>query len=212
MVRKVKVVELNQPTTEVDTPPVAPEPVSVIDEPSVSDLEIPVEEKPAKKPRQPRQPKEPKPPKEPKIETPVIPEDEPASDGDSINTEEIMTVISEHRKKKQAPAEEPETQPKEEAKATCPDCNKIMSAKSLKYSHSKNCKSKPPPPPPPEPKKRVSKPRQPKVAPEVAQEQYFRQEVAPTIQELIQAERAMRQDARKNKFKSLLSDAFHNNI
>lgn len=213
MVKKIKVVELNQPSTEVETPPLAPDPdpVPTVEEPTATEAIAPVGEKQPKKPRQPRQPKE------PKAESPVQKVEDPESDGDSINTEEIMTVISEHRKKKLAPVvpvEEPvPPASKEEAKATCPDCKKVMSAKALKYSHAKNCKAKPPPPPPPpEPKKRAVKPRAPKVAVETPQEQYLRQEVAPTIHELIQAERAMRQGARKQKFQSLLSEAFHNNI
>ena len=208
MVKKIKVVEMNQPVSDTEAQPVAsdPEPTQTVEEP------VQTEEAPPKKARQPREPRAPKQPRESKVPDPPV--EDPPSDGDSINTEEIMTVISEHRKKKLAPEpvaqEPPPSVCKDDIKVSCPDCKKDMSAKSLKYSHAKNCKAKPapPPPPPPEPKKRAQRPKKPQVV-EETQEQYLQREVVPTVQQLILAERAMRQGVRKQKFQALLSDAFH---
>ena len=212
MVKKIKVVEINQPTTDTEAQPASPdpEPTQTVEEP------VQTEEAPPKKVREARQPREPRAPKQPKeSKVPDPPVEDPPSDADSINTEELMTVISEHRKKKLAPEpvaqEPPPSVCKEDLKVSCPDCKKDMSAKSLKYSHAKNCKAKPappPPPPPPEPKKRAPRPKKPQVV-EETQEQYLQREVVPTVQQLILAERAMRQGVRKQKFQALLSDAFH---
>ena len=101
----------------------------------------------------------------------------------------------------QAPAKE-----KQEEKATCPDCHKVMSAKSLKYSHANNCKARAPPKQ--EPVKMVeavesSKP----VAP------FYEGSVSPQggkhpISVLMAAERAMRMGQRRQRIESLLSHAF----
>ena len=167
MVKKIKVVEMNTSNPEAieeqESNPQAidPTPTQEVAQPQESiaqDQEpaiIKEEEPKAKKPRAPRAPKAPK----EKVQAP------PPSDSDSIDTEEMIAVIKNHRasKKQPAPAKEEEvkwvahpsglklipeppappvaqaqapTKEKQEEKATCPDCHKVMSAKSLKYSHA----------------------------------------------------------------------------
>jgi len=205
MVKKIKVVELNQP---VAAPDVEPEPVEAPSEPIPMQLDTPpietppietpqVEVKPAKE----KQPRKPRAPKQPKVKEALPPTpEEPASDGDSINTEEAIAVITEHRKKKKQPEPPPPTpapEPIKEERAECPDCHKKMSAKALKYSHAKNCKANNPPP--------VKQPP-------VAQQQMVAEQPKPSLHELIQAEKIMRQGARRQKFQALLTEAFHNNL
>ena len=153
-----------------------PQPITQVQEPVITKEEEPVAIPQAepKKPRQPRQPKapfvegsvptprkeggKPKPPKEQKlVRQPIAKakaQDPPPSESDSIDTEEMVEVIKNHRAKKKQPTQaqeppiaqtkSPEAPPqaKEEEKVNCPDCGKIMSAKSLKYAHAKNCRVK----------------------------------------------------------------------
>ena len=74
-------------------------------------------------------------------------EEEPMEpDVDSEDLEELVKEYTKQRKRKQK-----ESDPR----VGCQHCGKQMSAKSLKYSHQRNCKSDPanlpPPPPPPAP-------------------------------------------------------------
>ena len=87
-----------------------------------------------------------------------------------------------------APAKE-----KQEEKATCPDCHKVMSAKSLKYSHANNCKARAPP-------KQESVKMVEAVEPS--------KPVEHPISVLMAAERAMRMGQRRQRIESLLSNAF----
>ena len=178
MVKKIKVVELNTSNPEATAEPnveqeAAPDPTPMQEPESVEPVAIPDsipqaitgEEPKAKKPRQPRQPREPRPARE--AREPRAPREQklirepPPSDSDSIDTEEMVAVIKNHRASKKQPVitkEEPPAalpppveqvqakavpQPKEE-KATCPDCKKVISVKSLKYIHAKNCRAKAP--------------------------------------------------------------------
>ena len=224
MVKKIKVVEMNTSNPEAieeqEANPQArdPTPTQEVAQPQESiaqDQEpaiIKEEERKAKKPRAPRAPKAPK----EKVQAP------PPSDSDSIDTEEMIAVIKNHRasKKQPAPAKEedvkwvahpsglkliPEppvaqaqapaapTKEKQEEKATCPDCRKVMSAKSLKYSHANNCKARAPPKQ--EPVKMVEAVESSKP-------------VAHPISVLMAAERAMRMGQRRQRIESLLSHAF----
>ena len=74
---------------------------------------------------------------------------EEPSDQCDVDSDDLAVLVKEyanerrHKLKESAP------------KVVCQYCDKEMSAKSLKYSHQKNCKedpiNKPPPPPPPTP-------------------------------------------------------------
>ena len=209
MVKKIKVVEMNTsnpeaieehdanmqakdptPTQEVAQ---AQEAITQDQEPAI----IKEEEPKAKKPRAPRAPKAPK----EKVQAP------PPSDSDSIDTEEMIAVIKNHRARKKQPVQAQEepipavaqaqapapTKEKQEEKATCPDCHKVMSAKSLKYSHANNCKARAPPKQ--EPVKMVEAVESSKP-------------VEHPISVLMAAERAMRMGQRRQRIESLLSHAF----
>jgi len=204
MVKKIKVVEMNTSNPEAieeqeanmqarDPTPMqevaqAQEAITQDQEPAI----IKEEEPKAKKPRASRAPKAPK----EKVQAP------PPSDSDSIDTEEMIAVIKNHRASKKQPvqAQEPPvaqaqapTKEKQEEKATCPDCHKVMSAKSLKYSHANNCKARAPPKQ--EPVKMVEAVESSKP-------------VEHPISVLMAAERAMRMGQRRQRIESLLSHAF----
>ena len=208
MVKKIKVVEMNtskpEAIEEQEANPQAidPTPTQEVAQPQESiaqDQEpaiIKEEEPKAKKPRAPRAPKAPK----EKVQAP------PPSDSDSIDTEEMIAVIKNHRASKKPPtpdAPKAEVAPppappapakeKQEDKATCPDCHKVMSTKSLKYSHANNCKARAPPKQ--EPVKMVEAVESSKP-------------VAHPISVLMAAERAMRMGHRRQRIESLLSHAF----
>jgi hypothetical protein len=209
MVKKIKVVEMNTSNPEaieeqeanpqaIDPTPTqevaqAQEAITQDQEPAI----IKEEEPKAKKPRAPRAPKAPK----EKVQAP------PPSDSDSIDTEEMIAVIKNHRASKKQPVQAQEepipavaqaqppapTKEKQEEKATCPDCHKVMSAKSLKYSHANNCKARAPPKQ--EPVKMVEAVESSKP-------------VEHPISVLMAAERAMRMGQRRQRIESLLSNAF----
>jgi hypothetical protein len=237
MVKKIKVVEMNTSNPEAieeqeaNPQAIDPTPTQEVAQPQESiaqDQEpaiIKEEEPKAKKPRAPRAPKAPK----EKIQAPPPPlftrgRDRPfkegcPSDSDSIDTEEMIAVIKNHRasKKQPAPAKEEDVKwvahpsglklipeppvaqaqapakEKQEDKATCPDCHKVMSAKSLKYSHANNCKARAPPKQ--EPVKMVEAVESSKP-------------VDHPISVLMAAERAMRMGQRRQRIESLLSNAF----
>ena len=211
MVKKIKVVEMNTSKPEADQeanpqtidPIPMQEPIAQASEPVSIPESIPqaiLEEEPvaqakAKKPRAPRAPREQKLVREKKeVEEP------PVSESDSIDTEEMVAVIKNHRASKKQPApakEEPpvaqtEAQAKEE-KATCPDCNKVMSVKSLKYTHANNCKAKQLPKQQPMTMVESVEPSRP---------------VQHPISVLLAAERVMRMGQRRERIESLLSNAF----
>jgi len=225
MVKKIKVVEMNTSNPEAieeqeaNPQAIDPTPTQEVAQPQESiaqDQEsaiIKEEEPKAKKPRAPRAPKAPK----EKVQAP------PPSDSDSIDTEEMIAVIKNHRASKKQPVQAQEepipavaqaqalppslggvgtdpslkgaspTKEKQEEKATCPDCHKVMSAKSLKYSHANNCKARAPPKQ--EPVKMVEAVESSKP-------------VEHPISVLMAAERAMRMGQRRQRIESLLSHAF----
>ena len=227
MVKKIKVVEMNTSNPEAieeqEANPQARDPtptqeVAQAQEAITQDQQpaiIKEEEPKAKKTREPRSAREPRAP----VQAP------PPSDSDSIDTEEMIAVIKNHRASKKQPvqAQEPPPEPpvaqaqalppslggvgtdpslkgaaaptkeKQEEKATCPDCHKVMSAKSLKYSHANNCKARAPPKQ--EPVKMVEAVESSKP-------------VDHPISVLMAAERAMRMGQRRQRIESLLSHAF----
>jgi hypothetical protein len=83
---------------------------------------------------------------------------------------------------------------KQEEKTRCPDCNKLLTTKSLKYAHAKNCKAK----------QLGTSGGEEQAQPVVFQEA----RAPPSIQDLLVAERVMRIGARKQRIQSLLSNAF----
>ena len=150
MVKKIKVVEMNTsnpeaieeqdanmqakdptPTQEVAQ---AQEAITQDQEPAI----IKEEEPKAKKPRAPRAPKAQK----EKVQAP------PPSDSDSIDTEEMIAVIKNHRASKKQPvqAQEPPPEPPvAQAQALPPSLGGVRTDPSLKGAKSKT-KSKPKPP------------------------------------------------------------------
>ena len=213
MVKKIKVIEMNTSNPEAieeqEANPQDRDPTPTQEPESVEPVAIPDsitqdnEEPKAKKPRQPRQPRparEPRQPREPRapVQAP------PPSDSDSIDTEEMIAVIKNHRASKKPPtsdAPKAEVPPppqapakeKQEDKATCPDCHKVMSTKSLKYSHANNCKARAPPKQEPVKMVEAVEPSKP---------------VEHPISVLMAAERAMRMGQRRQRIESLLSNAF----
>lgn len=226
MVKKIKVVEMNSSNVEEPNAQATgqeavaePTPMQVEEPPVVQAQEPPAipesvfEEPKARKPRQQKLVRE---PRQPKKKQPEPNE----SDGDSIDTNEMIAVIQNHRQNKKgkqpvatpptAQEEEikwvadpsglkliPEPPPapvaKEEEKATCPDCNKVMSAKSLRYAHAKNCKAK-------QPVKQTPIKMVESVEPT--------SQVEHPIAVLLAAERAMRYGAKKERIQTLISNAF----
>ena len=93
----------------------------------------------APQPSEPIQPEQPAEPPSTKAE--------PQTENEDIDTDEMEQFLKSEVKRRRA--EKKLT----EEKAACPDCNKSMSSKSLKYSHAKNCKAKQQPEPTPEPPK-----------------------------------------------------------
>ena len=182
MVKKIKVVEMNTSNPdaieEQEANPQARDPtptqeVAQAQEAITQDQEpaiIKEEEPKAKKPRAPRAPKA------PKEKVQALP---PSLGG--VGTDPSL---------KGAPAP---TKEKQEEKATCPDCHKVMSAKSLKYSHANNCKARAPPKQEPVKMVEAVEPSKP---------------VEHPISVLMAAERAMRMGQRRQRIESLLSHAF----
>ena len=105
----------------------------------------------------------------------------------------------------------------------CQYCDKEMSAKSLKYSHQKNCKedpiNKPPPPPPPTPEPIVAKPKRRAPVKKTMIEQDTIEIQPPVKEEITQpfttnyirlatVQHAERNELKKKRMKSLASQAF----
>ena len=221
MANKIKVVEMNtsnpeavvEQVQETDPTPMQeeiPQPESPKEPVIIPDSVL--EEPKAKKPRQPRQPREPKPPKEQKlVREPRAKkvQEPPPSESDSINTEEMIEVIKNHRASKKQPQAEAAPPPppppptaKEDEKATCPHCHKVMSAKSLKYAHAKNCRAQPPA------KEEESRADFMLKAIEAEKNKQIAKAVEHPISVLLAAERAMRMGQRRERIQTLLSNAF----
>jgi hypothetical protein len=79
-------------------------------------------------------------------------------DNDDVNSEDLDNLVKEYTKQRKQ--KKKDVEPKSE----CKDCGKVMSSKSLKYSHAKNCKNKPAPipEPPTAPPSPVEKPKLPR--------------------------------------------------
>jgi len=110
------------------------------------------EQAPEQAPIQPEQPTE-QPAEPPSTKA------EPQTENEDIDTDEMEQFLKSEVKRRRA--EKKLT----EEKSVCPDCNKSMSSKSLKYSHAKNCKAKQPPAPEPTPE-----PPKPEPTPEPTQQ------------------------------------------
>ena len=147
---------------------------------------------------------------------------EEPSDQCDVDSDDLAVLVKEyanerrHKLKESAP------------KVVCQYCDKEMSAKSLKYSHQKNCKEDPinkPPPPPPTPEPIVVKPkrrapvkRTVNVDKLVAEQDTI--EIQPPVKEeitqpfttnyirLATVQNAERNELKKKRMKSLASQAF----
>ena len=109
---------------------------------------------------------------------------------------------SSFREEKLIPEPPPPTPVPEQAKeekTRCPDCNKLLTTKSLKYAHAKNCKAK----------QLGTSPSPPIGGEEQAKPVVFQEARAPpSIQDLLVAERVMRIGAKRERIQSVLSSAF----
>ncbi len=120
------------------------------------------EEQPETKEEEPLQQQEEQPYEEEQVQEAQEEHLETSNDIDSEDLDNLVKQYTKERKQKKKA---------DEVKSECQHCGKSMSAKSLKYSHVKNCKSnpinQPPPPRPPSPepepikkaKTRVKQPR-----------------------------------------------------
>ena len=142
--------------------------------------------------------------------------EEPSNQCD-VDSDDLAVLVKEyanerrHKLKESAP------------KVVCQYCDKEMSAKSLKYSHQKNCKedpiNKPPPPPPPTPEPIVAKPKRRAPVKKTMIEQDTIEIQPPVKEEITQpfttnyirlatVQNAERNELKKKRMKSLASQAF----
>ena len=151
---------------------------------------------------------------------------EETSDQCEIDSDDLAVLVKEYADERRQKLKE------SEPKMVCQYCDKSMSAKSLKYSHQKNCKqdprNKPPPPPPPtpipapivaKPKRRAPVKKTVDLEKRVA-EQYLTIEIQPPVKEditqpfttnyirLATVRNAERVELKKKRMKSLASQAF----
>ena len=85
-------------------------------------------------------------------------QEQEATNNDDVNSEDLDNLVKEYTKQRKQ--KKKDVEPKSE----CQNCGKVMSSKSLKYSHAKNCKNKPVPipEPPSMPPSPVEKPKLPR--------------------------------------------------
>ena len=141
---------------------------------------------------------------------------EEPSDQCDVDSDDLAVLVKEyanerrHKLKESAP------------KVVCQYCDKEMSAKSLKYSHQKNCKEDPinkPPPPPPTPEPIVVKPKRRAPVKKTMIEQDTIEIQPPVKEEITQpfttnyirlatVQNAERNELKKKRMKSLASQAF----
>ena len=142
--------------------------------------------------------------------------EEPSNQCD-VDSDDLAVLVKEyanerrHKLKESAP------------KVVCQYCDKEMSAKSLKYSHQKNCKedpiNKPPPPPPPTPEPIIAKPKRRAPVKKTMIEQDTIEIQPPVKEEITQpfttnyirlatVQNAERNELKKKRMKSLASQAF----
>ena len=176
------------------------------------------EEQPESKEEETMQQQEEQPYEEEVVEEPQEEHPETSNDIDSEDLDNLVKQYTKERKQKKKAVE---------VKSECQHCGKSMSAKSLKYSHVKNCKSNPinqpppprPPSPEPEPKSKVRPPRKTisKKKPDDVQVQYEIQE-APAKEaqqpfttsylKLVELQRSARTQQKQQRMRSLASQAF----
>ena len=142
------------------------------------------------------------------------PEEALSNDGD-IDSEDLAVLVKEYANERRQKLKE------SEPKMKCQYCDKEMSAKSIKYSHFKNCKqhprNKPPPPPPPVAPVVKTKRRAPIKKTVIEQDTI---EIHPPIKEEVKeplnisyirvstTQNAERIELKKKRMKSLASQAF----
>ena len=104
--------------------------------------------------------------------------------------------------------EEPKKQKAEQQMATCELCGKTMLVKNLKYAHPKVCKKRPPSPPrPPPPTPNIIVEKVVVMQNSQPQEQYKVQTATDTTS-ILNSLRQQHTEARKQKFKNLIANAF----
>ena len=153
------------------------------------------------------------------------PQEEHPETSNDIDSEDLDTLVKQYTKERK------QKKKAVEVKSECDHCGKSMSAKSLKYSHVKNCKSnpinQPPPPRPPspepapiaKPKSKVRAPRKTisKKKSDDVQVEYEIQE--PTVKEveqplttsylkLVELQKSARNQQKQQRMRSLASQAF----
>ena len=206
--RKVKVVSMGLEPTQTETEPTKSTLVVLNDEEEIE-----------QRPDPPASPPPPPPHTEPETEL----EENPL-----LDSEEIDNMLNEVRKNKDAlimagvmtMKNQDETANKEE----CIHCGKVLSKKSLKYSHAKTCKGlqpediqaipEPEPEPEPEPVPEPIKPKKPraKAAPKAPKPEVKVEEPvafrAKTAAEMLVEQREQRRQLRQVRISMLASQAF----
>jgi len=136
-----------------------------------------------------------------------------------MNSEDLDELVKQYTKEKK------QKQRAMEEKAECQHCGKQMSAKSLKYSHKRNCKKDPsnapaPPPPPPAPeptakirsRKTVVKKQKAEPEPEYviqsAPPEDIKQPFTTSYVRLMELQRSARTQQKQQRMKTLASQAF----
>ena len=133
------------------------------------------------------------------VELPVV---EPVVELPSVVEPKVEPVVE------LPPVVEPRV--KQDQMGTCVLCNKTMLLKNLKYAHPKVCKNKPQPPkppPPPTPNIIVEKVIVMQNNKPFKEEEYTVQ-TSTQPKDILQAIRQQRAEVRKQKFKSLIDQAF----
>ena len=164
----------------------------------------------------------------PKVEEPVEEEEleeaqeepEEVSNEPDIDSDDLAVLVKEYANERRHKLKE--SQPR----TLCQYCDKAMSAKSLKYSHQKNCKQDPrnqpaPPPPTPEPEPVVIKTkRRIPVKRTILKEKHETVEIHPPTKEdikepfttsyvrLATVQNMERVELKKKRMKTLVSQAF----
>ena len=142
---------------------------------------------------------------------------EEPSDQCDVDSDDLAVLVKEYANKRRHKLKE------SAPKVVCQYCDKEMSAKSLKYSHQKNCKedpiNKPPPPPPPTPEPIIAKPKRRAPVKKTMIEQDTIEIQPPVKEEITQpfttnyirlatVQNAERNELKKKRMKSLASQAF----
>lgn len=196
----IKIVSVTQPTTTAEQAPTTEaEGMSQVMEEMKAPVPVPpTEPKPKAKPkRKPRAKKTP----EPVVET---------TESDHIEMMPEPEVMPEPVKPPTPPPTPPPSPKAEKVKAEkvqCPDCGRMVSSKTLKYTHKNNCKALKQ-----VPKDEPAVAPEPVAAPEHVKEVFTPEPIKDVIEETITQRRvnahALRLQKRNEKIAKLAADAF----